>query len=101
MMSAMMIGLDVAPEAPRARLRATSSGSTESSHSLVPLAIRLCSGVVMAHSCESCSGYLATSAAATQSFYEISGKGCEGFVREDEPGWDGLRNSIQAKTWVP
>src|SRR5262249_54994994 len=34
--SAMMMGLDVAPVAPQARLRDTSVGSIESSHSLVP-----------------------------------------------------------------
>src|SRR5262249_53214424 len=45
-MSAMMIGLDVAPVAPKARLRAISSGSTESSHSLVPQATSDCSGVM-------------------------------------------------------
>ncbi len=45
MMSPMMIGLDVAPVAPKARLAATSLGSTESSHSLVPQATRDCSGV--------------------------------------------------------
>src|SRR5947209_5550468 len=43
----MMIGLDVAPVAPQARLRATSSGSTESSQTLVPAEIRDCNGVVM------------------------------------------------------
>ena len=36
MRSAMMIGFEVAPVAPSARLRAISSGSTESSQSLVP-----------------------------------------------------------------
>ena len=41
----MMIGLDVAPVAPQARLAATSSGSTESSHSFVPQATRDCKGV--------------------------------------------------------
>src|SRR5262249_55937667 len=46
----MMIGLDVAPVAPSARLRATSSGSTESSQSFVPQAIRDWSGVVMSGS---------------------------------------------------
>ena len=35
----MMIGLEVAPVAPSGRLLATSSGSTESSQSLVPVAI--------------------------------------------------------------
>src|SRR5579864_7542043 len=48
MRSETMIGLEVAPLAPQARLRATSSGSTESSHSLVPQAMRDCNGVVMA-----------------------------------------------------
>src|SRR5581483_1202869 len=45
MMSATMIGLDVAPVAPQARLRATSSGSMESSHSFVPAAMSDCNGV--------------------------------------------------------
>ena len=43
----MMIGLEVAPVAPRARLRSTRSGSIESSHSLVPLAMSDCSGLAM------------------------------------------------------
>ena len=43
----MMIGLEVAPVAPRARFVATASGSMESSHSLVPQAIRDRSGLVM------------------------------------------------------
>src|SRR5207253_2559649 len=40
MMSEMMIGLDVAPVMPSARNFVTSSGSTESSHTFVPQAIR-------------------------------------------------------------
>src|SRR5262249_6637891 len=47
MISATMIGLLVAPVAPSARLRLTSTGSTESSHSLVPHAISDSNGVVM------------------------------------------------------
>src|SRR5262245_62119244 len=45
--SEMMIGFDVAPVAPKPRLRAISSGSTESSQSLVPEATRDCSGVMI------------------------------------------------------
>src|ERR1700760_856416 len=45
--SEMMIGLDVAPVAPFARLVAISTGSTESSHSLVPHATRDWSGVMV------------------------------------------------------
>ncbi len=48
MMSAMMMGLEVAPVAPSARFVFTKSGSIESSHSLVPVAIKDCSD--MAHS---------------------------------------------------
>ena len=40
----MMIGFEVAPVAPSARFLATSSGSIESSQSLVPQAIRERSG---------------------------------------------------------
>src|SRR6516225_5164495 len=46
MMSLTMIGLEVAPLAPHGRLRATSSGSTESSQSLVPQATSDSSGVM-------------------------------------------------------
>src|SRR5436190_24379974 len=46
MRSAIMIGLDVAPLAPQARLRCTSSGSIESSHSFVPQATSDSSGVM-------------------------------------------------------
>ena len=42
----MMIGLEVAPVAPLARFLAISSGSTESSHSLVPHATSDWSGVM-------------------------------------------------------
>ena len=42
-----MIGLEVAPVAPSARLRTTRSGSIESSQSLVPHAIRDLSGDAM------------------------------------------------------
>ena len=45
-----MIGLEVAPVAPRARLVRTRSGSTESSQSLVPEAMSDASGDVMASS---------------------------------------------------
>ena len=38
-MSDTMIGLEVAPVAPNARFLVTSFGSTESSHSFVPVAI--------------------------------------------------------------
>src|SRR5687767_14569245 len=41
----MMIGLEVAPVAPRARFCLTSSGSTESSQSLVPAWMIDCSGL--------------------------------------------------------
>ncbi len=41
----MMIGFDVAPVAPKARLRFTKSGSIESSQTLVPDAISVCKGV--------------------------------------------------------
>ncbi len=40
----MMIGFDVAPVAPSARFVFTKSGSTESSQSLVPVAISDCRG---------------------------------------------------------
>src|SRR5579883_951805 len=43
--SAMMIGLEVAPVAPKARFVFTSVGSTESSHSFVPVATSDCNGV--------------------------------------------------------
>ena len=43
----MMMGLDVAPVAPSLRLRAISSGSTESSQSLVPAFTSDCSGVMV------------------------------------------------------
>ena len=43
----MMIGLEVAPVAPQARLWATSSGSMESNHSFVPEAISDWSGMLM------------------------------------------------------
>ena len=57
--SAMMIGFEVAPVAPSARLRAISSGSTESSQSLVPEATSDCSGV-MAVSGYECSSMIRT-----------------------------------------
>src|SRR5262245_24058780 len=44
--SATIIGLDVAPVMPQPRLRTTSSGSTESSQTLVPVAINDCNGVM-------------------------------------------------------
>src|SRR5690348_10886803 len=50
MRSEMMIGFEVAPVAPSARLVFTKSGSTESSQSLVPVAIRDCKGEVIASS---------------------------------------------------
>ena len=43
----MMIGFDVAPVAPSARLAATRSGSTESSQSLVPQATSDSRGVMV------------------------------------------------------
>src|SRR5437899_178562 len=43
--SEIIMGFEVAPVAPSARLRVTRSGSIESSHSLVPVAISDCSGV--------------------------------------------------------
>ncbi len=45
-----MIGFDVAPVAPSARFSRTKSGSTESSHSLVPEAINDCSDELIASS---------------------------------------------------
>src|SRR6185437_11633201 len=45
--SEMIIGLEVAPDAPQARFSTTKSGSIESSQSLVPLAIKLFNGEVM------------------------------------------------------
>ena len=44
--SEMMMGLEVAPVAPSARLLAIKSGSTESSQTLVPDAASDCSGVI-------------------------------------------------------
>jgi hypothetical protein len=44
-----MSGLDVAPVAPQPRLRATSLGSTVSSHTFVPEAISDCKGVVISN----------------------------------------------------
>lgn len=43
-----MVGFDVAPVTPQARLRATASGSTESNHAFVPVAISDARGVVLA-----------------------------------------------------
>src|SRR5580704_9060347 len=43
----MMIGFDVAPVAPKARLTLVKSGSTLSSHNLVPVAISDSKGVVI------------------------------------------------------
>src|SRR6188472_521947 len=45
-----MIGFEVAPVAPSARFVFTKSGSTESSQSLVPVAISDCRGEVIASS---------------------------------------------------
>src|SRR5258708_40263189 len=44
MRSLMMIGLEVAPVAPHLRFWVTASGSTESSHNLVPVAMSDLSG---------------------------------------------------------
>src|SRR5215212_11451110 len=46
----MIIGFDVAPVAPSARFVFTKSGSIESSQSLVPVAMRDCSGELIASS---------------------------------------------------
>src|SRR5260370_12127901 len=48
MRSAIIIGFEVAPLAPRARLRCTRSGSIESSQSFVPDAMRERRGLVIA-----------------------------------------------------
>src|SRR5688572_10991948 len=45
-MSETMIGLEVAPVAPSLRLDATRSGSIESSHSFVPVAMRDCRDMI-------------------------------------------------------
>src|SRR5262249_2672083 len=45
--SELMMGLEVAPVAPKAGFLATAWGSTESSHTFVPLAINDCKGVVI------------------------------------------------------
>ena len=49
-----MIGFEVAPLAPRAKFLATKSGSMESSHSLVPLAIKDLSGELIVATSATC-----------------------------------------------